>query len=257
MNATTWTRRGIVAALACAGMFGTAGAFAQSQRSYAVLSLMADKITVVTRQAPTGSHLDRNLRQELPMPDDTFDAAAVNAVNEAIKRIEPKATTALYSTRDPKLFALQEKLIDGDLPSDALAQSLKDLLAQSKATHLVLVTKHRADAAMHLADGSFGDGKLVGAGFYVDPTIELTNTKSGEHSTGLFAPYAYLKLTLIDAASLHAVRQRATTTSHVFAPGQSAKLPWALLSATQKVDALREVIEHAVDDAVPGLLATP
>src|SRR5437868_15062203 len=106
---------------------------------------------------------------------------------------------------------------------------------------MVLVTKHRADTSLRLRDGLIGDGKLTGAGFYVDPTYETVRVETGVTSQGIFAPYAYLKLSLIDAATLQ-TRQRAITASQVYTPGPSNKLPWNLLSATQKVEALREVI---------------
>jgi hypothetical protein len=256
MNLKTRARRSAIVSLATCVLSCATPAIAQAQRSYAVMALMGDKISVVTRQFVVGSSLDRNVRQELEMPDDTFDMVAVNAARDAIKREDPNAVTSLYTSRDPKLFALQDKLVDSDAQSAPLADSLRSLLAQSRATHLLLITKYRTEARLRMADGYVGNGKLMGIGFYVDPTFNTLNVNSGEKSHGFFAPFAYLKLTLIDATTLQPISQWATAESLVYGTeaSKTASVPWDALTAAQKVVALRTVIANAVEDAVPHVV---
>ena len=52
------------------------GGSAHAAPSYAVLSLVGDKLDVVTYQMATGSKLDANSHNALALPQDEFDLAA-------------------------------------------------------------------------------------------------------------------------------------------------------------------------------------
>ena len=191
-------------------------AIAQTSRSYSVLSLVADRITLVFARPGTGSHVDQHLREVYALPDDSLDIVAVQAAEAALKRIDAQSSIELYSTRDPKLYTLQDAQADGDHTTPAVVNSLNALLAQSKATHLILITKHRADASFPIATGTVGAGRVSGIGFYVDGAQRLINVDTGHTGLGFVSPYAYLKLELIDvspaqnpaAGRVHAVRAR-------------------------------------------------
>jgi hypothetical protein len=245
---------GAALVLSLSGLCASARAQADPA-SYAVMSLVGDKLTIVHPRMHTGSHLDTNDRQEFALPDDSLDGVAARAVGAALQRLKPGAQTKLYTTRDTKLFALQEALIDADDMSGPLAQSLKELLAQSKASHFVLVTKYRADARMQLLDGNAGNGRLAGLGFYVDRHIRLESSTTGESNRGFLAPYAYVRVTLLDAATLRPLRQAAVAESQVVSTlGTKAQHAWDVLDSKQKVSALHGVLTRAVDDAVEQLL---
>ena len=247
---------GRIVTLACLWVGICHAQVASPQVSYAIVSLVGDKITVVTLQAAVGSNLDKNIREEVPMPDDTFDGAAVFAAGDAIKRLQPGVATKLYSIREPKLFALQDKLLDSPNAATALAEPLKPLLAESKVTHLVLITKHRADTSVRLLDEQVGSGKLSGVGFYVDPVTVLVDRASGNRSVGFFSPYAYLTVTVLDAASLRPLRQASTTSSTLVLAANStpAAIAWDVLTPAQKVQALKGIIREAIDEAMPRVL---
>ena len=55
--------------------------------------------------------------------------------------------------RDPRLFALQDKLLRESSESHAMRLALKDVLAKAGATDLVLVTKQRGAPAFAMAMG--------------------------------------------------------------------------------------------------------
>lgn len=239
-----------------AAAVGTARADEPS--SYAVMSLVGDQLSIVTPRVQTGSHLDQNHRQVLPIPDDSLDATAARAADAAIRRVKPGARVHLYTTRDPKLFALQESLADSTEAAGALASSLKELLAQSRATHFILVTKHRDDARIKMASQEVGIGRLAGLGFYVDRHMELVDVATSKRNTGFLAPYAYLRFTLLDAATLKPLRASAVRESQVLptTPG-ATQHPWDVATSGQKVDALEALIRRSVDSAVAQLLAPP
>lgn len=240
-------------ALLCLSLCGPA--FAQSPRSYAVLSLVGDQITMVSPRMTTGSHTDRNLRKEVATPDDGLDVIAVKAAGEALQRHQPGTAPALFTSRDPKLFAMQEALLESEELSAELAQSLKTLLAEAKASHFVLITKYRAETSMRLRSESVGSGKLAGLGFYVDRHMELIEVETGKKMTGFFSPYAYLRFVLIDAATLQPVRRwtvRATDT--VGSRPGSIDNAWNQHDATQKTQMLHDLLRQSVADGVARLV---
>ena len=245
-------RRLLVAAALLAGT----AANAQTSPSYAIMSMIGDKMTLVIHQIGTGSRLNANRRVDMPMPDDTLDGIAAFAADDAIKRLQPGAKTSLFVTRDPKLLALQDKLADSTGNLETLAQQLKDLVASANATHLLLISKYRADARLRLVDGSIGGGRLTGLGFYVDQETRIVDRETGRAGTGFISPYAYLSVTLFDMTQMRLLRREAATESDVVSPGDSASavVPWDALTSQQKVDAIKRVTQRAIDAAVPRVL---
>ena len=252
------TRRRVIAAVAATCLAASAGtASTQTPRSYAFMSLVGDKLTLVAPRTGTGTSLDRNLHQDFATTDDGLDVAAMRAAEAVVQKIDAGAPTMLYATRDPKLFALQEALVESEGLSAEMAQSLKQLLADSKATHLVLITKSRSDARIPVQDGYIGVGRLTGLGFYVDRHTVLRDADNGHKSTGFVAPYAHLRLSLLDAKTLQAVKQVVTRdATRLDADPKSIRGPWADLSAQQKVEALQKRVVDSVAAAVPSLLGS-
>ena len=137
---------GAFAALVLAG-----GAFAQPAApspppSFAVLSLVGDQFSVVVRRDESGTRLDPNSRRDYPVPTAMFDEMAVGAVESVLKRVKPVSPVMRFSIRDPRLFALQDKLLVDSDESRGLREALAKLLRDNAATRLVLVTKWRDDA---------------------------------------------------------------------------------------------------------------
>lgn len=229
---------------------------ADAARSYAVLSMIGDRIEVITRHAATGSNMDRNARQELPLQDDTFDVAAAREAGRIVRERDPGARVELFAPRDPKLYALQDQLADSDRQAESLAASLRELVAQSGATYVVLISKYRSDARVKVDEGSVGSGKLSGIGFYVDADYEAADPARRTGQVGFFAPYAYLRVTLLDAATRRPMREETASEARAYGNERTGRTAaaWDSLTAAQKVSALREVIEAAVRKALPPLL---
>jgi hypothetical protein len=256
-NSVNLGRRSLGACLGAASLsFALPPAVGQSRNAYAVLSLVGDKLSVVTHLVVSGGHMDRNDKQDITLQDDAFDVAVARAVRDAIGGA---GEVALFSTRDPAVFALQDQLGSG--PSDAIPPELtsaaRELLAASKATQFILITKHRGDVSIAMRDGHVGDGKVAGLGYYIDQDLRSRNLDTGVTSIGLLAPFAYLTATLIDAASLRTISQASSMASKAYLTGEykQAGAPWDILSPSEKVNALVGVIKTAVSDAVPKVLA--
>lgn len=225
--------------------------------TYAVLSLVGDQFTIVGRQMATGSHLDRNSQMPIAVDDAAFDAVATTAAESAIARALPGTATLRVSIRDPRLFALQERLFTDTADSKAMREALREVLVKSGATHLLVIVKRRDQARFALRDGSVGTGTIAGLGFYVDDSMRTVRTETGEHSQGFIAPYAYVTVALIEVATMRALGSKSVSESSMVTPADSkeAVVAWDALSAEAKVVALNKVVSRAVSAAASDLLA--
>ena len=248
-------RRTIVVA-ALAGFAAIPAARAADHR-YAVLSLVGDTINLVWWQPTTGSNIDHNERQDVPTADGALDDVALLAVDDAQRRAKPQTHATLLASRDPKLFALQAKLLDGGGDTGELLAAVQGLLRESQATRLILVTKHRGDARLPMRFEYAGSGKLTGLGFYIDKRMTVRDNDTGAADRGFIAPYAYLELALIDAQTMKPIRRSVVPQATTVATGSTkgALSPWQAMTTQEKSDALARLIRQAVDRAMPELLA--
>lgn len=216
-----------------------------SKPRYAVLSLIGEKLNVVTYQPTVNSKLDRNIKQSADLPGAPFDVTALRTIQSTIKSGDSQAQVLLYKSPSTELFGDPWALFDGGklkLPADLVEAMKKD-----GATHLVLVTRNRQSANLRVAQGTIGSGRLEGIGFYIDRTRKMHNTDTGEHSVGYLAPYVYLQLSLVDLSSGAILRQESITTSNTIGSAHNPKDgfdPWQVLSPEEKMSTLDRMIER-------------
>lgn len=224
---------------------------------YAVLSLVGDSLGIVVQQPSTGSHLDRN-RRETPVPvtGDVFDGAVVLAIARAAAQRVPGAQFSALNTRSPSLFKDQHERFPINGNKLAWPSAIGDALSAQGATHLILVTRHRAATRIEFLDADTGSGSLEGLGFFVDGTLKVQDVDSQTEGTGFVAPYVYVRLALIEVASGQVLRtQTVTAASPVPATRRAAGIgnPWEALSPVEKVNAIRSLIAREMARAVPQL----
>ena len=227
----------------------------RSERTYAVLSLIGDVLHVVTYQPRTGTSRDPNRRESIALADAHFDKVALMATDTALRKQDPKTMTILLASRSPELFRDQEALFAGSrvsLPSD-----IADAVKKSGATHLVLLTKYRGEARLQAAQGSLGSGKLQGLGFYVDGHYRLSRSDTGEVGWGFLAPFAYIRLSLVNATNFEVVSEEITTATQTLssARNKEGSDPWGILTPDQKVQTLSNMITRELSGAVPALIS--
>jgi hypothetical protein len=249
-------RRYLQAAAAAACIAGPAIApvRAQGRRRYAVVSLVGDRLVVVYAGPVTGTLLDPNRQRVVLDAKGAMDQFALAAVGKALEAGGEASATLLAVPPSP-LHEQAERLIDG--PSVSLPGSIVDALEQSRATHLVMVTKHRADASIPLLNSHKGTGKLHGLGYYVDLYTNLRIVETGATGRGMLAPYAYLKLTLADARTGQVLNQRLCAAARPYAVAAHPTQfdPWDLLSTEEKVARLRDLLERELAREIPLLVA--
>ncbi len=224
-----------------------------ADRKYVILSLVGDRLMIVEHQITTGTRQDSNLRQYVDLATPALDNAALIAIEGAVKKAQPGATTVLLAVRERTALRAQEKALETDGSTREIIESLAPTLAAASATHLILVTKERHETMIPLLHGHTGSGYLEGMGFYIDRTRRLTDSRTGERYVGYLAPFAYFRVSMVDLASPAAVKEERVYAS--FIKGNTETLhPWDSMTAEQKVNALQGLLARESARVVPALL---
>ncbi|MEO7743066.1 MAG: hypothetical protein ABIR98_09030 [Usitatibacter sp.] len=223
-------------------------------RMYAVLSLVGDQLLISQRGVSTGSRLDRNTREFVRLAGPAFDHEALFAIEDAIKRSGKGVEVVLLGTNDPALFEAQRRVLDEEGSTQTLLSAVQAVAASASATHLILLSKYRGDARLRVADGHVGAGTLEGLGFYLDHTSRMRSAHTGEQSQGFIAPFAYMRLSLVELPGGKLLREENVTASTTVA-SQKSDATWQILTAEQKARILRGLIRREIDRVIPLLLA--
>jgi hypothetical protein len=231
------------------------GAAAHAAPSYAVLSLVGDKLDIVTYQPTIGSQLDANSHALLAMPQDELDVAALRAINRSLKAAAPDAQVALLAASTAADFAGQDNIFGGD--HVALPPEIDAALRREAASMLVLVTKHHGEARMKSFNDRLGSGRVEGLGFYLDGNKQIYNRDTGTTSVGYIAPFVYVDVALVDLASRTVVRHTTIEAGRVIEAAHNASgiNAWDALTAAEKVAMLTQLLASELDSAVPALLS--
>jgi len=257
---TTITRRAcwtFVLALAVHASAAAQTTAAPPATTFAVLSLVGDEFTVVTRKDEVGSRLDQNTRRSYKVDTSILDEYALDAAEKTIAKLKPGASVLRFSIRDPWLFELQDRLLADSGDSRGMREALAKLAREHKANRLVIVTKWRDEASFKVRGGTTGTGKIGGLGFYLDPTKRMERLESGEETFGFLAPYAYVSVALVDVASMALIRSAPVRESAMSLPVHStgAVVAWNALTVEQKMTALERNIRTAVETGTTAVLA--
>ena len=225
--------------------------------TFAVLSLVGDQFTVVTRKHEVGSRLDQNTRRSYPIESPVLDEYALDAAEKTIARLKPGASVLRFSIRDPRLFELQDKLLTDSSASRALREALAKLAREHQANRLVIVTKWRDEAQFKTVTNLTGAGKISGLGFYTDPNARMESQETREETFGYLAPYAFVSVALVDVASMSVIRSAPVRESVMSLPlaSKGVVVAWDALTVEQKLTALERNLRAAVETGTTAVLA--
>jgi hypothetical protein len=129
---------------------------------YAVLSLIGDALTVVTYQSSTGSSMDTNRHESMPMAGGPFDKTALKAADAALRKLDPEAAVVLLTTSSPSLYQEQEKLFSESRLT--VPEDIVNALRRSGATRAIVLTKYRGDARLTRRIATSGAASCRGLG---------------------------------------------------------------------------------------------
>lgn len=220
-------------------------------RRYGAISVVGDQLTVVAYQPTTGSSIQRNERWPVPMKSTEIDDAALLAVRGGM----PAESAPLFYRVPADSYVRWQRAVDGssvELPAEVGAA-----LAQDGVTHLVLVSKFRAQASVEVQDGRIGAGNLEGIGFYLDHGFERVDRESGLTGKGFIAPYVYVQLSLIDVAARRVVGRETVRSAKwtSAAASRTGRDPWEALTPDEKSRLIADILTREVGSAVGRLVA--
>jgi hypothetical protein len=224
---------------------------------YGLLSLVGDQLGIVVAQPQTDARLAPYKREAILIDEPVFDDAAINAASEAIRKVVPQADLSALQTRSPVLFDRQRVLFEEKGSAIAVPEAIKAALAQQKATYLVLITKHRDEINLQFGHDRNISGKLEGIGFYVDDTLTASRG-TGTGSGGFIAPFAYLRVALIDTRNWQVIAKQTITASTTIASAQTleASSPWNAMTSAEKIRAMDRLLRRELGRVIPILLKT-
>lgn len=249
--------RTVLQTLAGASVFVCLCATAQTPlpRSYAVVSEVARQVSVVSFQEGSGSRFNNNIRQRIDVPDGALDKVFLLGAQKALRQETAAGDIWLLAPSDSDFFGFVQ-VAQGDaikIPDDLLAA-----LRERRSSHLLVFTRHRADADLRFLSSSDGTGSLDGLGYYVDHQTRVRDVSSGEIVKGYLASFAHFRATLVEVATQRVVATSASTANLITSVAGSksgSTHPWNSLTSAQKMTQLRELIEREVERMVPELTA--
>ena len=240
--------RAVATALVLAGI----AVPAQAQRKYAVLSAIGDRLTVVYRVMSTGSNIDSNRRENMDLAGPGLDNAALLAAEDGLKAADKGAEVILLAPRTALAEKAAAAVRDATM-AQWIATDGKPQLNGLGATHVVVISKYRADARLNVASGTTGSGKLEGLGFYVDPWFAQAEESASGGSRGFLASYAYISLRSFDLQSGAQVAEQVVMASNSTIPGAATARAWDAMGAPEKVAAIRGLVIDEVTKAAAAL----
>lgn len=226
-------------------------------RTYAVISMVGDRLEIVNRTMRTGSHIDRNERTWLELNDASLNDTLGDALYDALEPKVPDARVVLMTARDPASWKVQNKLLEEGASTQQLVDTLKPFLDRLPpvASYLVLATKMRSDALFEIDRSHVGNGKAEGIGFYVDRHMNLARDGYIEPVRGFLAAFAYFRLSLVDMRTRRVIREIPVLASSArLASDSGGDHPWDTMSAEEKVSQLKKLLQDEAGPAVTALL---
>ncbi len=242
--------------LLAAAALALAGPAAAAPFTIAVVSMIGDKLEIITPQMTTGSSLDRNLRKTVEGKSGAFDVFMLDAVAKAIGAVDLGIGTVLIKMPPSKFYDEPERMFDGK--QVGLPGAVVDEIERVKAHFALLITKFRDDVRVPLRSGAIGTGKVRGLGFYVDreQRVWITDSRDRETAPGLLAPYAYFRLSLVDVRTGELRRDQVVTLMETWAVAAKPKASdaWEVLDAAEKVESLERLIKQGLAEKIRPLL---
>ncbi len=229
------------------------GTHAAEGRKLALLSVMGDSLTVVTHRPAISSSIDKNQHDALKTGDGVIDTLVLNEAVAAIQRAGLHNAAEVQALSYPGAHG-SAAWFEGKkfTPTADLAAAL----AQTSATHLLLIQAQRSPSMLKARNASLGSGYLEGLGFYIDRELKMRRSDNGQVGVGFLAPYAYIKLQLINLASGETEREQVMTASGTISAAKNPEGddPWNALDAAQKMAAIRRLLRGELNRALPELL---
>lgn len=254
-------RRGLLLAAAALPWLAPSAALAQAPTAalttLGVFSLLGDGLQITLPGVITDTRLDRNMRESLPTRDIGFDQSALRAVTDYMARQRAGTRLQMFRATTPLSLPDQRAVADGATRAE-LPGWIIESINSAKLSHVLLITRHRGDAAFPVNDGyTVGRGMVEGIGYYLDADTEIKNLETGMPSQGFLGAYTMIRVQLLDAITGDVVGSQDIRAGRAFAGRRDteAENVWNALTPSEKVDALREMVRENVARVLPQVMA--
>jgi hypothetical protein len=241
----------LLRALVAASLAGWAGV-ALAAESYVVMSLIGDRITVVSAGPVTGTHLDANTYEVVRLPGAGYDDWVANVTEGAVRRARPGAQVTMLRVSDRSIYGIGSTGDEANVPSlQTLVANVAKHVPAVPDSRVVLVAPLRAEPELLSYEGYLGHGNVAGLGFYVG-VMPINRS----WLAGFLGTFANFQLVVYDPRSERIeARERITVGSAVSAAGSPDGSAWNALSAERKDAALQALLQAEIERRVPALLA--
>jgi hypothetical protein len=219
----------------------------------AVGSRIGDTVSRITLLPDVGNHPNQNRYDSYVLPDARFDLVATQSIRNAIAPLNRAIAVHAVEMRESDASA-EALLTDATFNPGATTRSALEAM---RATHLLLLTKHRAPSRFKTGGSSQATCDIEGFGFCVDRSQPVKRRDTGERGLGFLAPFAYFRLSLIELSSSNVIASQVATAGMVLSAARNKKVvdPWDVLDAREKSIVLERMIRAEVSRLVPRLLS--
>jgi len=227
-------------------------------KAVGVFSLLGDGVQVaVSDAAPTDSRIERTNRDAIEFKGIGFDDIALRQSLRWLRNQFPVLPVQMYKATVPVEPNEQQAIADG-AANGALPDWIIKAIVDKQLDHVLLVTRTRGPINVRTGgpgSQAIGRGTVQGVGFYIDVFFKMRNTETGVLSEGLIAPYAKIKLSLMDTNEAKVVREY--TIDEAYASGAKGGSvvadPWTFIDNTEKVSVLRQMVSDGLERALPAV----
>jgi hypothetical protein len=219
--------------------------------TFAVVPMVGRQLTVVTADRKTGSNLDHNQYQYLPIGDEVFADAVDAAVSKVVRSRRAEDRTMVVRLG---LDASPEELASPELVTKVIA-AVAPKAVEAGVTRLVVVAPYRAAPMLDVDDGHLGTGNAAGIGLYVNRFQPMSYVGAAASDYGFLGVFANVRVLVVDARSSAVVAEDVARTGSVFpavdAPDHE---PVNALTPARKIESLKAMLTQAIDNVLPGVM---
>jgi hypothetical protein len=239
--------RAALAGLVLALFAGTALA----AEDFRILSLVGDRLTIITQGPQVGSHLDQDTYDILPIKVSALDDLALDAADKAVRRARPGATIMQLRATDRSLYEVG----DGwQKPDSASIRSLATYVAKAAPvaadSRLLLILPYKTEPQFLTYFGWRGTGAAGGMGFYLG-----TSNVNRESIPGFLGVFANLQLVLVNLQSGAIEAHQPIIAGTAFSAAMT-KGAWNALTAERKIEALQALAQGEIENQVSAMVGS-
>lgn len=222
---------------------------------FGILSVVGEPLSLITGPGGADPGADASPGRQERLDGAAIDKLVLASAEKALRKARPQLKPMPLVAKDLSLHAAQDELFTAPDAHATARAGLQSWLREAQVSKLLLITRFRAEPISPLPRAQLGNTPIAGLGFY----LEYRGAKDGARTSralSYVAPFAYLKVSLIDADTLRVERSATATDARTLAlrgTGTSLQLRDAL-DAQETLTQLTRVTDDALNRAISLLM---